>query len=490
MGHSVRDRPPRFASATVWTLLTLALAGCGLQSYAPKAIDPAETASLLQQRSLDDPMLREYMAGQGQAPAQWPLPSWNPAQLTLAAFYLHPDIELAAARARVAEAQSATAKTAPYSTLSLRPEYNSRVAAGQTPWGLGITALIPIDLGGKARIRAEQLAHLDEAARLEVGAAAWRVRSRLRRSLLDYGAAQETVHVLQREREQRMALLALMEKRLAAGMASRNDVNAMQLRLSEVEVAIRRAASRREQSRAAVAEAVGVPLERLESVRFDLAAFDHPPAPPDLRTLRERALTNRIDLQRKLAEYAAADVAVKLEVARQYPEFGIGPGFFWDADEAIWSLLMISQLPFPARRNAQIHEAQARREAEARAFVAMQAGVIAEAGSAWTRYAQGLQAVEAAESGLVLAGERLGKSRRQFDTGYADRLELGNAELEAVLAERALVTARLEAQRGFSAMEDAVQRPLDPAEGDAATMTPAPAAMPSGTASSGLLDDD
>jgi outer membrane protein TolC len=489
MRHAVRERP-QLAPAAVLLLLPLAIAGCGFQSYKAKPIGPVESAARLQQHALDDPKLRDYMAAQGQAPAQWPLASWNLARLTLAAVYFHPDIELAAARSRVAQAQTATARIMPSPVLSLRPEYNSKVGAGETPWGLGVTALIPIDLGGKTVIRADQAASLEQAARLEVGAAAWRVRSRLRRSLLDYHAADETARALEREQQQRSAQLALMEKRLTAGEASRNDVSAIRLRMTEVEVALRRAVGRREQARAAVAEALGLPLERLVGVKFDLAAFDAPPAALDLRTVRERALINRIDLRRKLAEYAAADLAVKLEIARQYPDFSIGPGFFWDADEAIWSLLMVSQLMLPARRNAQIREAEARREVEERAFVAMQASVIAEAGSAWTRYTQGLHGVEAAQAGVALAKTRLAKTQRQFDAGYADRMDLRSAELEATLAERALVVARVETQQGLSALEDAVQRPLEPVESEGATTVASPAGAPPGILSPVLVDDD
>jgi outer membrane protein TolC len=485
MRYAARVWPPSVLAATL--ILALALAGCGFQSYKPKPIDQAATAARLQQRSLDDPKLREYMTAQGQAPASWPPPRWDLSQLTLAAVYFHPDIELAAARARAAQAQTATARLAPYPTLSVRPEYNTKVPEGETPWGLGVTALIPIDLAGKTRIRAEQMASLEEAARLEVGAAAWRVRARLRRALLDYHAAEETMRALQHEQERRIALLSLMEKRLASGEVSRNDVTAIQLRITEADTALRRAVSRREQARAAVAEAVGLTLDQLQGVQFDLAGFDMPPPAPALKELRERALTNRIDLRRKLAEYAAADAAVKLEIARQYPDFTIGPGYFWDFEHTAWSLLMVSQIPLAARRNAQIREAEARREVEQRAFVAMQAAVIAEAGSAWARYTQALQGLDSARQSTGLAEQRRTKVQRQFEAGYADRVDLRVAELEVAAAERALVGARLEAQQGLSALEDAVHRPFEPAESE---QTLPGLSAPSGTVSPVLLDED
>ena len=73
--------------------------------------------------------------------------------------------------------------------------------------------------------------------------------------------------------------------------------------------------------------------------------------------MRRVALVNRIDLRRKLADYAAAEAAVKLEVARQYPDLTLVPGYFWDADQSLWSISFLGLLPPSARAKALIAEA-------------------------------------------------------------------------------------------------------------------------------------
>jgi hypothetical protein len=46
-----------------------------------------------------------------------------------------------------------------------------------------------------------------------------------------------------------------------------------------------------------------------------------------------------------LAEYAAADEVLKLEIARQYPGINLGGGYSWQVGEDIFQLLPIAPSP-------------------------------------------------------------------------------------------------------------------------------------------------
>ncbi len=71
-------------------------------------------------------------------------------------------------------------------------------------------------------------------------------------------------------------------------------------------------------------------MAALDVVQFDLDAFGTaPPAPPASDAQRE-AVFHRADLLASLAEYAAAESALQLEVARQYPDIHLGPGYTYD----------------------------------------------------------------------------------------------------------------------------------------------------------------
>jgi len=253
-------------------------------------------------------------------------------------------------------------------------------------------------------------------------------------------------------------------------------------------VALKRAGVRRDQSLAGVAEAVSVPLEELRRVELDFSALASPMVPPARDEVSRAALLNRIDLRRKLADYAAAEAAVKLEVARQYPDVTLLPGYFWDADEAIWSIAFLGLLPPSARTKALIRESEARREVEEKAFLALQSSIIAEADAAASRYRLAWEAQGAARQQIDEAIARRARTERQFERGYADRVDLAQARLEAVVTERAAVVAMLEAQQGLSALEDALQRPLD--NPDIASTPQSAVAPPEAAPNPALIDND
>jgi len=480
-------RMGRLASGGFALLWLVCAAGCARESYRPSPLDPGATQRAYEARTLDGADLRAALRVRGENVAVWPPEAWSLPALTAAALHFHPEIALARARAKVAAAEKVTSTTRVPYTVTGRPEYNGK-SGNDIPWGLGVLVGFTIDVGGKRDIRTEQLARLEEAAQLEIAVTSWRVRSRLRRHFVDLHVAMRTAEALEAEQAERLRLVALMEKRAAVGYASSNEAGVLRLRAAEGELALARAAVRRDQALAGVAEASGVPLAVVETVRFDFGILDHPMAPPAAGEVRRVALQNRIDLRRKLADYAAAEAAVKLEVARQYPDVTLVPGYFWDADESIWSISFFSLLTPQARARALIREAEARREVEEKAFNALQAAVIAEAAAAASRYRHAFDAHRAARHQIDVARGRHDRVREQFERGHADRLELAQTQLETAMAKRSATISMLELQQGLSALEDALQRPLD--NPDLAT-TSAPTAAPAGAPiDPALLDND
>ena len=445
-------------------LLLAVAAGCGSQTYRAKPLRPDASAQAFIDRSLADAGLRAYVVAQGIAADTWPPARWSLAQLTMVAMFFHPDIEVARARARVSTAETQTSRTRPPITINARPEYNTKVGDGATPWGLGVVVGLPIDIGGKRAARTAQLEKLEAAAATDIGVAAWRVRSRLRRHFVDLYAARQQVRALEAEQEQRRILLALYEKREQAGYAAAADATAQRLRLAEAEVAGRRATIRRDQALAGVAEAVGIPLAALDPVELDFDSLAGVAVPPGNDEVRRLALRNRIDLRRKLDEYAAAEVAVRLEIARRYPDLVLAPGYFWDADESIWSIAFLALGAASARTDALVREAEARRDVEEKAFLALQANVIAEVAGAVVRFRRAHEAEIAAQAQIEQARARARQVERQFERGQADRVELVQARTDALGAERIALAVMLESQQARSALEDAVQRPLDDPE--------------------------
>jgi outer membrane protein TolC len=123
-------------------------------------------------------------------------------------------------------------------------------------------------------------------------------------------------------------------------------------------------------------------------------------------------MLNRIDLRRQLAHYAAADEALKLEIARQYPDINITAGYSWEGGENIFELGPSAVLPVFNQNQGPIAEAEARRREVAAQFLAMQAGIIEQSQTSLARYRGSLGALVAARGAAELQAKRLSQARR------------------------------------------------------------------------------
>jgi outer membrane protein TolC len=424
------------------------LAGCATQPYTPKPIDPAEKMAEFQTRTLADAQLGE-------------LSSWGLPELTRAALRLHPDLDLARAQWRAAQAAQITAGQKPNPTLSTSGEHHSR-HQGVSPWTLNLGIEIPVETTNKREIRIAQATALSEVARLEIAQTAWNVRSRVRARLLDLYAIRQQVAQLQREQDLRQKIIALLEARVRAGLAASPELSEARLEWQKVRMLLDAEASREAEARAALAAAIGVPEEALEGVTFSFDAFEQITDRLPAREVQRAALLNRIEIRKALARYEAAEAKLRLEIARQHPDFTLSPGISWDQNDFKWSLGLSLLLAMIGNKNeGPIAEANAAREVEAARFTALQTGIIGEQAQAYARWQSALDDVAKARRLVAAQASRLAQVQRQFDLGYADRLELTTAQLTVVSAESAVLAARLKALRALGALEDAVQQPLD-----------------------------
>ncbi|HTS53682.1 MAG TPA: TolC family protein [Burkholderiales bacterium] len=436
------------------------LAACSLQRYQPAPLDPAASARAFEARSTDSPGLKQYMLAHGHPDSDWPVQRWGLADLTLLAFYYRPDLELARAQASAARARAAAAaQRAPIGLKPVMWHHSLQPPETTGPWSLGFEVEIPLGEESRRQAIREQYDALAEAAELGVGSVAWAARSEVRARFLDCYAAARTLELLDAEARERRSLVTLLERRFEMGAGSAVELGGARLKLAEVEGQTQSAQLAREQSLSGLARALGLPLTAVRTMSFDYAALELSPAPPNDRDVQRAALLNRLDVRAKLLEYAAADAAVKLEIARQYPTVTLSPGYLWDQGDNIWSLVATVLVPVAGNKPA-IEAAQAGRQAAAREFLAMQGRVISDADGAQARYQKAQEGVASAKRVIDFQSARDQKAKKQFDAGYTDRVELTLSHLEALTVERNALSVGLETQRALGALEDALQVPL------------------------------
>jgi len=211
-----------------------------------------------------------------------------------------------------------------------------------------------------------------------------------------------------------------------------------------------------------LAAAIGVPVAALSGSEIDFTALSKPPelASIPIQNLKEIALRQRPDVLAALADYAAAQSALQLEVANQYPNIQANPGYAWEMGEHRWALGATMQLPILHQNQGPIAEAEAKRRELAVRFEALQMRILGDI----DRARAGLAAVHAkwldAENQMRLQQENLQSAQALFKAGETDPLALLGAELEGAVAERARLDVLIETQQALNALEDTLRYPI------------------------------
>lgn len=440
------------------------LSGCAMQKYRAAPLVPASSAASIEGRSLDSPGLRQFFSSSADSSdASWPPATWDLRDLTIAAFYYNPALQIARARVEEADAAIITAGEKPNPTLSADVGGET---SPESPWLASIGFSLPIETAGKRGYRISEAQRLADVARWNLASSAWAARARVRSALIDYIAARRRLSLLQNEEQVRADQVKLLAQRLAVGMISRPEVDMAKILETQAALALQTGQGQVIQTRAALAAAIGVPAAALDQVPIDWPEFDNLPSITSLsaRRIQEDAVLNRIDIRQALAQYAAAEAALRLEVAKQYPDIDLGPSWAYEEGSHLFSLGAETMLPIRNRNQGPIAEAEARRKRMAAQFVAVQAAGIAASEQALAGYTT-------AVNGLARTRQLLEQSRAQeqaaqkaLESGQSDRVALNGTQVQTSTIALAQFDALYKAQQALGTLENAVQRPLLPGD--------------------------
>lgn len=440
----------------------LLVAGCA--SYEAKPLAPAQTAASLERRTLSDPALQQFIAAAAPARAGG-AGSWDISTLTLAALYYHPDIDISRNRLALAQAGIVTARQVPNPTLTVAPGNGILAAEAPSPFTVGFLISFVIETFGKREIRTDLAKNATEAARQDLATAAWQVRGGVRTALLDLWAAEGRLKLAVRRQALQQRIVDLLERRFTAGESSALDVARERINLSQVSIAARDAERQAGEARARLAAAVGIPARSVEQVKIVLSTFDNPPAMPDVRDiseggLRQRALLERTDVLGLLAEYEASQSAVRLEIAKQYPNISLGPGYAYDRGDNLYNFELSVDLPIFNQNQGPIAEATARRREAASRFLALQAKIIGDIDRAVASYRGAVRTVATANTLLASQRDRRRQIDRAFQMGEVDRLAPLTADLEEEVVQLACYEAVIQQREAMALLEDALEQSL------------------------------
>ena len=448
-----------------WPLIlgTALLAGCA--HFKSQPLSPEKTAAQLDSRRLDDPGLKKFLEQNLDRPiADWPNTNWDLPTLTLVAFYFHPDLEVARTQWLVATAGLKTAGARPNPSVSFTPAYDSQIPGNYSPWLLPVTFDVPIETGGKRGKRLAEAAKISESARWNYVSAAWQIRSGVRTSLLDFKIAGQRAGLLEKELAAQKEIVRLLQGRFDAGGISQPELTTAKIALNKTKLDASDALSKKSDALSHLAQALGLNEAALTDENFD---FDFSTRGMEQLTsaeARQIALRSRADILAALADYAAAEADLRLQVAKQYPDLHLGPGYAWNSGNAgdnEWSLGLTLELPIFDQNQGPIAEAEAQRKLVAAKFVQLQAQVIGEIDRANAGFRVAQEQFETGNDQLAAEQQQQKSAEAQLQSGAADQLDLLNAQLEMSNAQLAQLDSEAKLQISFGALEDALQRPAD-----------------------------
>jgi cobalt-zinc-cadmium efflux system outer membrane protein len=438
------------------------LAGCA--HFQPQPLAPEKTAAQLDSRRLDDAGLKKFLEQNlGHELQNWPQTNWDLPELSLVAFYFHPSLEVARAQWLVAQAGMKTAGARPNPSVSVTPGYDSQIPGNYSPWLVPVTFDIPIETAGKRGKRIAEAEKFSESARWNFVSAIWKIRSAVRASLLDLKISERRADLLQKQFSAQQQIVKLLQQRFDLGEIARPELVLAQIALSKTQMDFSDAQSKKSDARSRLAEALGLSEAALDGEDLD---FDF--SPPDANALtsadaRTLALRSRADILGALADYAAAEADLRLEIAKQYPDLHFGPGYAWNngnAGDNQWSLGLTLELPILDQNQGPIAEAEARRKLAAAKFIELQSQVIGEIDRAVAGWRVGQEQLKTGND--LLAAEQLQQksAQAQLEAGAADQLDSLNAQLEFDSASLAQLENETQLQTALGQLEDALQNPL------------------------------
>jgi cobalt-zinc-cadmium efflux system outer membrane protein len=433
------------------------IAGCVQYHAAPLKLRAG--ADEFAARRLADVQLRDELVRLlPQAVSSWPPREWDRAELLAVALTQNPQLAVARAQVRAALSQEITAAQAPNPELILQSEYARH---DSHPWLYGVSLNWLLRSSERRRLDIE-IAEFDTGnARLQLMDRAWTVRSALAAALSDWESGRRSLSLLARLAVAQDRLLALERQRVQAGEDAPSELLTSQqarIQIEQQEAELREVV---DAAQAAAAKALGLPPQALDGVTFVWPDWGEPPPVDEdtRRETREQALLSRADIGQAMVTYASAEAKLQLSVARQYPQFVLSPGYYWDHGIAKFPFDVGFTLPLN-RNRGEIAEARAGRELAGQRMLALQADIYGAIVAAERAEHIARASADAAERQLEAARRQKQTANLSFNLGAADVQDQVGAEILAMRAELEVVQMRAQLQKSRNNLEDVLHAPL------------------------------
>lgn len=444
----------------------LLLTACGI-AFQASPIPQQQNIDTIQEATPSQDGFKQFI--QSQYPyINWPIQSWDLDSLTASALYFHPSLKVAKSDYAVAMAGITTASLRQSVGISGQLDKSNQANGDINPWAYGLQVSIPVITANKRQINIEIATYQADIARIQIAESAWILRQQISMDLILLAEQQAMQSALSKLQKSQAALLNAYQKRLDVGVSGNSDLLPIRLQhdqsawqLQQLELQIRQTEQKLMHDAGLTDQNnTGLNIAAVNLSQILKARFDQPQAYQDAKTIQHYALTNRMDIQRSLAQYAKAESQLKLAMAKRYPDLSISPGMMYDYGDKIWSLGINSMLNLFNRSSDLWAQAEQLRQNEAARFYALQHQTIQLSAQAHLKYSNAANLLITMSQQYDQQLNRKKQLEKQWKQGLIDKTEYLQAEIQFYTAQQRLITQQANVLRALQEIENVMQKPI------------------------------
>lgn len=444
----------------------LLIAACGI-TYQAKPIEQQQNIETIQQASPSQEGFRQFVHKQYPR-TTWPITTWDIDKLTLSALYFHPTLKVAKSDYAVALAGITSAGLRPLVGLNGQLSRSNQANGDINPWAYGLQVDIPFITANKRQINIDIARYQADIAKIFVSESAWMLRQQLSLDLILF-AEQQALHAsLARLQESQADLLNAYQKRLDLGVAGKSDVLPIRLQHDQAAWQLQQLTLQIKQTQQKIMHDAGLTGQQNVSLNITplnisqilKARFDQPQSYQDAKTIQHYALTNRMDIQRGLAQYAKAETQLRLEMAKRYPDISLSPGILYEYGDRIWALGIGGMLNLLNKSSDLWAHAEQVRQNEATRFYALQHQIIQLSEQTYLKYRDAANLLVTMTQEYTQQSNRKQQLESQWRKGLIDKTEYLQTEIQFYAAQQRLVIQQANVLRALQEIENVMQKPL------------------------------
>jgi outer membrane protein, heavy metal efflux system len=263
-------------------------------------------------------------------------------------------------------------------------------------------------------------------------------------------------------------------KMIEAGIASALDVGLIELEQVRLQTEELTARSSLQQAKTQFAALLGISTFHLQPPPQDAIGV-LPTALPELSELKQVLLNNHPELARIRAKYEVSERALHLEIARQYPDFHIGPNFMRETGEKKTSLGLTLgiELPLFDRNQQGVATAKGDRDAVRIRYEVAANRALTELERAYQDYLFAMEKLKLlTEKVLPKAQSNIETARKSLEAGMTDALKFLETERGQRAVQLEALETELSLRRAWVDLEKAVGYPLQLFPGESVQSQP------------------